>query len=314
MNHRDAIRAGFGPSARAIAVTSAVTACALSSACKESAPPPKPPAPFPGATTIEPKSSTPAPSPAPMPAPGPSSTPSGASSGAPGAAAGGGAPGAGAASPASPIVGAVSSASSDPTLVEVAGFVMPKPVAWQWQKPTMQFRTLQYSVPSDGGASPAAELIFSAFPKGGAGPLEANLQRWAGQFRTDDGSEPAPVRAQSTAQVNGLKVARIELHGAYMGMGAAAPRPGTTQLGAIVEGPSSDLFIRLLGPEATVNEARAAFERMLAEIRPQSAASAPAPPPASTASQPSGSSAPSPPSSSPQSPSAPPSAPIPPEK
>lgn len=162
--------------------------------------------------------------------------------------------------------------------IEVAGLVMPKPVAWQWQRPTMQFRTLQYSVPSNGGASPAAELIFSAFPKGGAGPLDANITRWAGQFRSDDGSQQAPIVNRATSEVNGLTVTRVELHGAYMGMGAAAPRPGTTQLGAIVQGPGSDLFIRLLGPDVTVNEARADFERLLAGLKPQSDAAGAAPP------------------------------------
>jgi ribulose 1,5-bisphosphate carboxylase large subunit-like protein len=46
-------------------------------------------------------------------------------------------------------------------------------------------------------------------------------------------------------------------------MGAPAPRPGYAQLGAIVEAPGRNVFIRLVGPEATVDANRAAFEAML---------------------------------------------------
>lgn len=160
---------------------------------------------------------------------------------------------------------ALSTATSDPKVVEIGGLVMPKPVAWIWQRPTMQFRTLQYEVPAPAGASPAAELIFSLFPSGGAGPIDANIERWINQFRA--GSAEDPVTQRTELEIDGLRVIRIDLRGAYMGMGAAAPRPQTAQLGAIVEAPGANVFIRLLGPEATVESARADFDTMIAGIR-----------------------------------------------
>jgi len=173
----------------------------------------------------------------------------------------------------------LSSADGDQTRVEIANLVMPKPVTWIWQRPSMQFRTLQYGVPADGGATPDAELIFSLFPPGDGGPIEPNIDRWANQFRTEDGQGAKPEN-RTTREIAGVKVTRLDLRGAYMGMGAAAPRPDMTQLGAIIESPDAMVFVRLLGPAATVESARKEFEAMidgLTRAAPSAAADAPAP-------------------------------------
>ena len=156
---------------------------------------------------------------------------------------------------------AVSGPDDDQMMIRVGGLVMPKPVTWVWTKPSMQFRALQYAVPAQGVNAPAAELVFSVFAGTDGGPVDANLDRWANQFREGDAAAKS-VRAEST--VAGMRVLRIESVGAYMGMGAAAPRPGYMQLGAIIEAPGRNVFIKLVGPQATVESNRAAFEAMVA--------------------------------------------------
>ena len=158
----------------------------------------------------------------------------------------------------------VSGPEGDQTVIEVGGLVMPKPITWVWTAPTMQFRALQYAVPALGVNSPAAELVFSVFTGGEGGPVAANLDRWANQFR--DGDAAAASR-RSEREIAGLKVHLIESAGAYMGMGAAAPRPGCMQLGAIVEAPGRNVFMKIVGPQATVESNRAAFEAMLAGMK-----------------------------------------------
>jgi len=251
----------------------ALTAPVLLVGCRDDGPKPKPPTPV---------VTRPAPTEVSAPAP----TSDGASTST-AAAPHGAAPGAGAsprtgasrgAAPRGDVpTGRVSGASDDPSRVEIAGLVMPKPVTWAWQKPSMQFRTLQYAVPAPGGASPDAELIFSLFPAGDGGPIEPNIDRWANQFRTAEDAGATPTN-RSTREIDGMRVTRVDLRGAYMGMGAAAPRPNMAQLGAIVESPDATVFIRLLGPEATVETARKEFEAMIDGLRRASAASAPAAP------------------------------------
>jgi hypothetical protein len=64
-----------------------------------------------------------------------------------------------------------------------------------------------------------------------------------------------------------MQVMRVESLGDYMGMGAAAPRPGYMQLGAIVQAPGRNVFMKVVGPKATVESNRAAFEAMIAGIK-----------------------------------------------
>ena len=158
----------------------------------------------------------------------------------------------------------VSGPDGDQMTIEIGGLTMPKPVTWVWTQPSMQFRALQYAVPANGVNAPAGELVFSVFKEGDGGPVDANLDRWANQFRAGAG---AAESKRTTQTVNGMKVWRIESVGDYMGMGAAAPRPGQMQLGAIVEAPGRKVFMKLVGPQATVESNRAAFDAMVSGMR-----------------------------------------------
>lgn len=186
-----------------------------------------------------------------------SATPAPATANAPGA----GAP-AGSARPSWP----VSTATDDAALARVGGLAFPKPAAWVWTQPSMQFRALQYAVPAPAGAGAgAAELVFSVFAAGDGGPIEPNVQRWIGQFRGEDGAAAPAQRSERT--IAGMPVILLELAGAYQGMGAAAPRPGMKQLGAVIQAPDRTVYVRLVGPAATVDSAKDAFNAMMDGMR-----------------------------------------------
>lgn len=125
----------------------------------------------------------------------------------------------------------------------------------------MRFRTLQYQVPGKVSGSGAAELVFSLFMEEDGGPTDMNIQRWAGQFRSEDGEASTPVLG--TIEGDGFTVKTVETVGSYQAMGAPAPRTGQRQLGAIVEAPGRRVFVRLVGPDSTVAAARDDFTRML---------------------------------------------------
>lgn len=159
----------------------------------------------------------------------------------------------------------LSTADSDGSRVEIAGLVLPKPPAWTWQAPTMAFRTLQYAVPADGSGG-AAELVFSIFRKGDGGPVDQNIERWKQQFRGADG-QAAPM-TQREVMVSGIPVILMRFEGAYQGVGAAAPRPGMAQLGAIIQLANANVFVRLVGPAATVSASERAFDGMIEGMKP----------------------------------------------
>jgi hypothetical protein len=68
-----------------------------------------------------------------------------------------------------------------------------------------------------------------------------------------------------------VAVVLVEVAGTYvggMGGGPAGPeRPKYMLLGAVADGPDARWFFRAIGPQATLEAQRAAFERMIRSLR-----------------------------------------------
>ena len=162
-----------------------------------------------------------------------------------------------------------SSASSNPSLIELPSITLPKPTAWTWVKPSMQFRTLQYQVCNSGPGkvAPCADLIVSVFKLGDGGSVDANIGRWKNQFQNADGTLAEPTRSQRV--VAGASVTRVDLKGAWKGMGMGEAQNNSEQLAAAIELPQETIYIRMVGPESTVEAARKDFEAMVDGLAPR---------------------------------------------
>jgi hypothetical protein len=128
-------------------------------------------------------------------------------------------------------------------------------------------RLAAYVVPGSGG-TPDARCVVFYFGPGQGGSVEANMERWIGEF--ESGSKPA----RSAREIHGLPVSRVEMRGTYVAHGGPAmeeqgERKDWALLGAIVEGPNGPLFFKLTGPAKTVSAARAEFDHLLASLRPR---------------------------------------------
>ncbi|MCA9605737.1 MAG: hypothetical protein KC619_09090 [Myxococcales bacterium] len=134
-----------------------------------------------------------------------------------------------------------------------------------WARPSNDMRDAQYTV----RGVPNVELTVSHFAPdvGGGGDVDANVERWAGQFDPQEGRE---VRHR---EINDLRVTTVDVGGTFVGrqgMGpAGAPRPSWRMLGAIVEGPEGLVFFKLLGPASAVETSAEAFEALVATIHPE---------------------------------------------
>jgi hypothetical protein len=64
-----------------------------------------------------------------------------------------------------------------------------------------------------------------------------------------------------------MTISLVELEGSYAGMGAAAPKSNWAQLGAIIQAPGRNVYVRLLGPDKTVLENVSAFEALVDSVR-----------------------------------------------
>jgi hypothetical protein len=106
------------------------------------------------------------------------------------------------------------------------------------------------------------------FGAGQGGTVEANIERWKSQFT--DAGKPAAAKI-GTRKINGLAVTTIDASGEYSGMGGpmapGKPVAGYRLLGAIVEGPGGNIFLKFTGPAKTIAANQQKFEELLASFR-----------------------------------------------
>jgi hypothetical protein len=158
--------------------------------------------------------------------------------------------------------------STDMTVMPPAGtpgVEWTEPERWTKEAPS-GVRLATYQIPAQSGGD-AAQCAVYYFGKGQGGGVEANIERWIGEFK-----DPPPAD-RSTLDVHGMPVHRVRVSGTYFAhaMSSAegtAEQRDATLLGAIVEGPNGLLFFKLTGPKGTVAAAEAEFDAMLKSLRP----------------------------------------------
>ena len=101
--------------------------------------------------------------------------------------------------------------------------------------------------------------------------MDANIQRWIGQFEAPGGGPADKLAKTSKATVNGLAVTRIDLAGTYKSAGgpmmqATGSKPGFRLLGAIVEGPQGAVFFKFTAAAKTAAAQQSAFEGLLKSV------------------------------------------------
>lgn len=129
------------------------------------------------------------------------------------------------------------------------------PAAWKAKVHPSGMRLVDYEVP---GTVPGTCTVFW-FGVQGAGTVEANMARWVGQFESSDKPKQEVLKVSDT-----IKAHVVEVSGRYQ----APVTPGSPEkhdnkewrlLGAIIETPGGPLYLKTVGPEATLKAARDSF-------------------------------------------------------
>jgi hypothetical protein len=158
--------------------------------------------------------------------------------------------------------GVLRSETAQPLEFTAGAFTFERPVNWQWTPTTSPMRK---AVLVTEHAGETAETVFFHFGKGQGGSVQANVERWLGQF-----VEPLDQLGAQTAEqdVNGTRVTLLQAHGTYLaGMPGQTPEPkeGFAMRGAILENPEGDVYVRMTGPRAVVEHSGVLFEKMVLE-------------------------------------------------
>ena len=156
--------------------------------------------------------------------------------------------------------------SIDVLAESAAGVRWTAPPGWtsQEQRP---MRAATYAIGPAPGDKAGGECVVYFFGAGQGGSVDANVARWKGQF---SGGAQAVVAKRT---VRNLPITTVDVSGDYSGMGgptASAPKtvPGYRLLGAIVEGPGGNVFIKFTGPAKTIAANQQKFEQLLASFQP----------------------------------------------
>lgn len=148
--------------------------------------------------------------------------------------------------------------------VEVKDIALNIPEGWKQKPVSGQMRVGEFEVPAADGEKAPGEYAVFFFGKGGAGGVQANVDRWIGQFEAD-GRKVRTVTGESTLG----KYTLVDLTGTYnksIGPPIAGNKKklsGWRVVNVVIETEAGPYFLKLDGSQKTIasveNEFRASF-------------------------------------------------------
>jgi hypothetical protein len=130
-------------------------------------------------------------------------------------------------------------------------------------------RRAQYSLPRAEGDERDGECAVFYFGPGQGGAIQANVDRWAAQFVSEQGGPVTPQVVETSP--GGLRILNVSIEGTYnpspMAGGSGVPQSGTLLLGAIVEGPDANWFFKCTGPKNTMEGHEKGFGSLVESLR-----------------------------------------------
>ncbi len=147
------------------------------------------------------------------------------------------------------------------------GFSLSAPEGWKRVQPKSSIVETEFAIPSEGeGLQPGRMTVMGA-----GGSVQANVDRWFGQFSQADGSDTKDKAATKKLKLAGCQVTIVDIIGTYKDApagpfagGKAVDRPDYRMLAAIVETPDrGNYFLKFYGPGKTVEKYAEGFRTMI---------------------------------------------------
>lgn len=151
------------------------------------------------------------------------------------------------------------------TTFRAGAFSFAVPQGWQSVTPASPMRKAELRVPGPEGTGAAGEALITVFHfgQGQGGSVKDNVDRWFGQF---DGDLEAKGAATANETIGTIPVTFARARGTFQsGMpgGPTTPLESQALLGAILESPGGDVYVKMTGPAPTVDKAEPAFVEMI---------------------------------------------------
>lgn len=141
------------------------------------------------------------------------------------------------------------------------------PADWVSKRPKVAIIEYEFAVPAaEGDKEDGRVTVMQA-----GGSVEANVDRWYGQFVQPDGSASSKKGKLEKKKLAGREVQILDISGTYKdARGPFAPvveRPDYRMLAAVIPTDQGNYFIKFYGPKRTVGAQAAAFQKMLAGLK-----------------------------------------------
>ena len=126
------------------------------------------------------------------------------------------------------------------------------PDGWKREQPSSSMRIAQFQIPGKNGVGEL--IIFSGI----GGTVDANLDRWYGQFKSETKESISKSAIKTKEKINGMEVTFSYVVGTYlkssMGMGGSTTEMSNYVLmAAIVIAPDGPYFFKGIGPKTTMD-------------------------------------------------------------
>ena len=146
------------------------------------------------------------------------------------------------------------------------------PLDWQSTTPTSTMRKAQFTLPRAAGDAEDAELVVFYFGPGEGGTVEANLNRWYGQFAQPDSSASADKAQVTRDTADGMNLTMVDLDGTFIaplmpGTPESYNKPDFRMLAAVLETSEGPYFFKLVGPKKTIAQHAANFNAFMKSAR-----------------------------------------------
>lgn len=141
-----------------------------------------------------------------------------------------------------------------PVAFRIGSVRFDRPEGWDYSRPADGIRVAQLEKKT-GGAP--LRITFTRFPPGSGGSVQANVDRWAGQFLSTE--TPAEIlKPEGTA----LPLTTVKIAGTMRGGipgGPSKNTPDSLLLGAILESPDGLVVVKLAGPRTAARPEEKVF-------------------------------------------------------
>lgn len=148
-------------------------------------------------------------------------------------------------------------------------FSLVVPTGWTEKPSTSSMRAAQFQLPAPAGSE--AEVVVYYFGETGAGSVQANIDRWVGQFKQPDDKPSSEVAKVEKATYAGQEASVVSVSGRYvagaMPGGQPVDKPNQSLIAAIVPSPKGPYYFRLVGSKEAVAAQEASFRAALTSLK-----------------------------------------------